>query len=82
MRAFIERASLIEFEVDYNRLGSIKEAFDKKRHSALGLRIRVLLGIAERAGHVTNLNKSTFKNMKYVRRTFNSGEEMVDLLRA
>lgn len=50
---FIELANAIEFDVDFYKLNSIKEAFAKKSHKGLALRIRVLCGLASRAGCLT-----------------------------
>ena len=52
-----------------------------KKISKMDLYLRVLVGICNRAGYPTSIHKCNFKNNKYVRKVFRSGEDLKKFLR-
>lgn len=79
----MEKASQIEFDVDYYKLQVLKEIFQKRKHSTLALRIHVLSGISQRAGSLTQKStpeQPSLQNYKYVKRVFCTAQALFDLL--
>jgi hypothetical protein len=69
-----------EFEYDLESMKSISEATKPKRQNKASLYVKVLNGVANKAGMCTNVEKYVFKNGPYAKKVFGGGPALAKFL--
>lgn len=76
VQKFVQKSEVLNFEIDLDQLSCIIEATKPKRQNKMSSYIRILTGVAGRAGLCTNSEKCIFKNSQYVKRVFGGGPQL------